>query len=58
MTCRTVVYDVMGPFKTRKKPAKSESALSGKVANVYAAVADYPFLCEKGLLMANTTGSG
>ena len=58
MTWRTVVCDVLSPFKTRKKPAKSGSARSGKVANVYAAVADYPFLCEKGVLMANTTASG
>ncbi|WP_156486107.1 hypothetical protein [Prochlorococcus sp. MIT 1306] len=53
-----IVCDAVGRFKTRKKPAKSASARSGKVVNVYAAVADYPFLCEKGVLMANTTGSG
>ncbi|ABM78510.1 Hypothetical protein P9303_17681 [Prochlorococcus marinus str. MIT 9303] len=47
MTLQTVVCDAMGPFKTRKKPAKSASALSGKAANAYAAGADYLFLFKK-----------
>ncbi|KZR69040.1 hypothetical protein PMIT1313_01500 [Prochlorococcus marinus str. MIT 1313] len=50
MTWRTVVCDVLSPFKTRKKTAKSGSARSGKVANVYAAVAELPIPLRKGVI--------
>ncbi len=46
MTLQTVACDVMGQFKTRKKLAKNGSALSGKVANAYAAGIEYPVLCN------------
>ncbi len=41
MTLQTIACDAMGQFKARKKPAKSGSALSGKVANAYAAGNDW-----------------
>ena len=47
MTLQTVACDAMGQFKTRKKLAKSGNALSGKVVNAYAAVADWPILCNQ-----------
>ncbi|KGG25007.1 hypothetical protein EV13_2940 [Prochlorococcus sp. MIT 0702] len=40
MTFQTVACDAMVQFKARKKPAKSGSALSGKVENAYAAGTD------------------
>ena len=55
MTLQTVDCDAMGPFKTRKKLAKSASARSGKVGNAYAAEADYPSLCKKAVLMVHIT---